>query len=87
MKALIVAGLALLGAATATAQQDDRWQLTLSDGTIIWDLHLARLNGDTLFVRHDDSTYRFPIMRVDELRLVRKSEWRRGAVQHRTGAV
>ena len=87
MKTLIVAGLALLSAVTATAQQDDRWQLTLSDGTIIWDLHLARLNGDTLFVRHDDSTYRFPIMRVDELRLVRKSEWRRTTGEHRTGAV
>jgi len=87
MKAFIVAGLALLGAATATAQQDDRWQLTLTDGTIIWELHLARLDADTLFVRHDDSTYGFPLMRVDELRLVRKSEWRRGATQHRTGAV
>lgn len=78
MKALIVAGLALLGAASATAQQDDRWQITLNDGTIIWELHLVRLQGDTLVTRHADSTYRFPISQVDELRLVRK------AVRHQT---
>lgn len=76
MRALLLAGVALLGARAAAAQQEDRWQLTRSNGTILWDLQLVRLSGDTLAVRNADSTYRFPIRDVDELRLVRKSEHR-----------
>ena len=86
MRTFLVAALALFGATRVAAQQDDRWQVTLNDGTIIWDLHLVRLQGDTLVVRDADSTYRFPIMRVDELRLVRKSEARRTADRNRYGA-
>jgi hypothetical protein len=86
MKAWLVAAVTLLAAAPVGAQQDDRWQITLNDGTIIWELHLAWLQGDTLVVRHDDSTYRYPIMQVDELRLVRKSEARRTADRNRYGA-
>jgi hypothetical protein len=86
MKVWLVAAVTLLAAAPVVAQQDDRWQITLNDGTIIWELHLARLQGDTLVVRHDDSTYRYPIMQVDELRLVRKSEARRTADRNRYGA-
>jgi len=78
MRALLLAGLVLLGAAPARAQQDDRWQVTLNNGTIIWELHLVRLAGDTLVLRHGDSTYSFPISQVDELRLVQKS------VRHQT---
>ena len=86
MSAVFVAALALLGATRIMAQQDDRWQITLNSGTIMWELHLVRLQGDTLVVRHDDSTYRYPIMQVDELRLVRKSEARRTADRNRYGA-
>lgn len=70
--------VALLGAAPVMAQQDDRWQISLNDGSILWELHLVRLNGDTLVARHADSTYRFPISQIDELRLVVKS------VRHQT---
>jgi hypothetical protein len=80
MRALVVAGCALLGAATAAAQEDDRWQATLNDGRIVWEAHLVRLRSDTLVLRAGDSTYRFPIGHVDELRLVRKS------VRHQTPA-
>ena len=68
----------LLGAAPppVMAQQDDRWQATLNDGRIFWELHLVGLQGDTLVVRHADSTIDLPIGQVDELRLVRKSEHR-----------
>ena len=86
MKAWLVVALGLLCAIPLAAQEDDRWQLTLHDGTILWELHLARLAGDTLVVHHADSTYRFPIMQVDELRLVRKSESRRIAGHNRYGA-
>ncbi|HVH68206.1 MAG TPA: hypothetical protein VM716_10095 [Gemmatimonadales bacterium] len=78
MKALVVLGLTVLAVASLGAQQDDRWQVTLNDGRIIWELHLVHLRNDTLFLRGSDSTYRFPIGLVDELRLVVKS------VRHQT---
>jgi len=87
VRAVWVAGIALLGAAPLTAQQDDRWQLTLNDGTIRWELRLVRFRGDTLVVQQGDSTVRFPISRVDELRLVRKAERRQTAEPNRYGGV
>jgi len=87
VRAVWVAGIALLGAAPLTAQQDDRWQITLNDGRILWDLHLVRFRGDTLVVQQGDSTFRFPISRVDELRLVRKAERRQTAEPNRYGGV
>ena len=63
----------------ATAQ--DRWQVTLHDGTILWDLRLVRLAGDTLVFRDTNAyrTRRLPVMQVDELRLVQKAEKRQQA--------
>ena len=87
MRALWVAGIVLLGAAPVAAQQDERWQITLGDGKIIWELRLARFRGDTLAVQQGDSTLRFPINQVDELRLVRKAERRQTAEPNRYGGV
>lgn len=69
----ILAALTLL-VRSATAQ--DRWQLTLRNGTVLWDLELRQLVGDTLVLQrlHGDSTLRLPLMGVDVLRLVQKSE-------------
>ena len=53
--------------------------MTLNSGTILWDLHLVKLSGDTLVVAHADSVYAFPLMDLDELRLVHKSERRQNA--------
>ena len=87
MRALWVAGIVLLGAAPVAAQQDDRWQLTLNDGRILWELHLVRFRGDTLVVQQGDSVRRFPINQVDELRLVRKAERRQTPEPNRCGGV
>ena len=87
MRALWVAGIVLLGAAPVTAQRDDRWQITLNDGKILWELHLVRFRGDTLVVQQGDSSFRFPINQVDELRLVRKAERRQTAEPNRYGGV
>jgi hypothetical protein len=85
---MLVAALALLGAGPGRAQQDDRWQVTLNpDGAIMWDLRLVRLQGDTLVLQRGDSIYRFPITRIDELRLVHKSERRQTAEPNRYGGV
>jgi len=88
VRALWVAVILLLDAGPVRAQQGDRWQLTLNDGTIRWELHLVRFRGDTLAVQQGDSTLRFPVMQVDELRLVRKAERRQAAeptLQRRVG--
>jgi hypothetical protein len=87
VRALWVAGVVLLGAAPVAAQGEDRWQMTLNDGRILWDLHLVRFRGDTLAVQQGDSTFRFPIPQVDELRLVRKAERRQTAEPNRYGGV
>jgi len=82
-----LAGIVLLGAAPLTAQRDDRWQMTLNDGRILWELRLVRFRGDTIAVRQGDSTLRFPVNQVDELRLVRKAERRQTAEPNRYGGV
>ena len=64
MRALWVAAILLLDAGPVRAQQGDRWQLTLNDGTIRWELHLIRFRGDTLAVQQGDSTLRFPVMHL-----------------------
>ena len=87
MRALWVAGIVLLVAAPVAAQHDDRWQMTLNDGRILWDLHLVRFRGDTLAVQQGDSTFRFPITQIDELRLVRKAERRQTNEPNRYGGV
>jgi len=87
VRALWVAGMVLLGSAPLAAQRDDRWQMTLNDGRILWDLHLVRFRGDTLAVQQGDSTFRFPITQVDELRLVQKAERRQTNEPNRYGGV
>ena len=68
---------ALLWGTTPGAAQD-RWQLTLHSDTVLWDLELVELRGDTLLVRHTDdgATLRVPLMQIDELRLIAKAEKR-----------
>lgn len=70
--ALLLLPLALR-AVPAAAQ--DRWQLTLHSDTVLWDLELVGLSGDSLVVRQTDSgaTLRLPLMQIDELRLVAKA--------------
>src|SRR5207249_6368425 len=56
----------------------DLWQITLRDGTIVWNLHLVGLVRDTIVFQQDDKTVRYPLARVDEMRLVRSEERRVG---------
>jgi hypothetical protein len=86
---LLIRGAVSAGPAARVvpAQPGDRWQLMLSDGTILWEIRLVRFSHDTLVVRHADSTYAFPIAKVDELRLVQKSVRHVGAEAGRYGGV
>lgn len=79
-RAILLAALvlpALPGA--AAAQGDDRWQLTLEGDSVLWDVRLVRLDGDTLRVRRSDSLYAAPVERLREMRLFQKSEMQLGA--------
>ena len=77
MRALLLAALALVGAGQAT---EDVWQITLRDGTIVWDLRLDSLRRDTIVFRQNKKTLRYPLLRVDEIRLVRAARREVGAI-------
>jgi hypothetical protein len=80
--AFILLILSALVAPALTAQErgnpDDRWQLTLADGTYLWDVRLVKLAGDTIHVRGRDSTAAVTVAQVNEFRLIRKSEMQLG---------
>ena len=78
---------AAVAAPAAPCAAQERWQVTLNSGTILWDLRLVKLSGDTLVLRHADSTYAFPLTDLDELRLVQKSERHQTAEAGRYGGV
>ena len=77
--AVLIGGVGFAFPRLSAAQ--DRWQVTLRSGAILWDLRLVRLAGDTLVLRQTDATriLRLPVLQVDELRLVQKAEKRQGA--------
>jgi hypothetical protein len=64
----------------ARSAHDDLWQITLKDGTIVWNLRLVKLERDMLVFQQDSATLSYPLMRVDELRLVRAGEHEIGPV-------
>lgn len=69
----------LMALARPLLAQDDRWQITLDNEQYVWDIRLVRLDGDSLVVRQSDSLVRVPVGRINELRLIRKSEVQLGA--------
>src|SRR5688572_5862289 len=68
----------LAGPATAQSAADDRWQLTLTDGSYLWDVRLVKLEGDSIHARGRDSVAVVSVAQVNELRLIRKSEMQLG---------
>ena len=68
--------LSLLGllAASSLAAQSDRWQVTLDSQEYVWDIHLVRLDGDSLVVRQADTLRLLPVERISEIRLIQKSQ-------------
>jgi hypothetical protein len=71
--------VAVMALARPLLAQDDRWQITLANDQYVWDIRLVRLDGDSLVVRQSDSLVRVPVARINELRLIRKSEVQLGA--------
>jgi hypothetical protein len=58
----------------------DRWQVTLGNGQIIWDVRLVKLEGDSLHVRQGDSLAVVWVGQITELRLIQKTEVRGGDI-------
>ena len=65
-------------AQTQNQSNPDRWQITLSNGQIIWDVRLVKLDGDSLHVRQGDSLAVVSVGQITELRLIQKTEVREG---------
>src|SRR4029077_17587002 len=70
---LLLSGLATPTAAQRSAEAD-RWQVTLGDGRILWDVRLVRLEGESLHVSRGDSLTVVSVGQITELRLIRKWE-------------
>src|SRR5438132_12928160 len=77
MRVLLLTALALVGAGQAT---EDVWQITLKDGTVVWDLRRGTLRRDTIVFRQNKKTVRYPLLGVDEMRLVRAGKREVGGV-------
>ncbi|MDX2192936.1 MAG: hypothetical protein NW201_06255 [Gemmatimonadales bacterium] len=81
---LAIASLLLFGTADLAAQAParrprvDRWQITLQDGTVLWDLRLRGLSGDRLRYTQAGDSASVSVEQVKELRLLVPSEMRMG---------
>jgi hypothetical protein len=69
--------LAASPCAGQTPADSDRWQVTLGEGQVLWDVRLVKLAGDSLYTR-GDSVAVVPVSKITELRLIRKSEMQVG---------
>jgi len=79
---LAATSLALLVAASPcvgqTPADSDRWQVTMGEGQVLWDVRLMKLAGDSLYTQRGDSVAVVPVARITELRLIKKSEMQVG---------
>ena len=68
--AALTLALASPTAGQVPAPSPDRWQLTLTDHSYLWDVRLVRLTGDTLTVTARDSAIGAPVQNITEIRLL-----------------
>ncbi|HET8622677.1 MAG TPA: hypothetical protein VFM14_03875 [Gemmatimonadales bacterium] len=76
--ALVLAVIPQTASAQTSRPPDDRWQLTLADGSYLWDVRLVKLEGDSIHARGGDSLAVVWVGQVNEMRLIRKSEMQLG---------
>lgn len=65
----------------------DRWQITLQNDDLLWDIRLVSLEGDKLTYRQADSTGVVPVADVKEMRLFQASEMQMGTAGAAFGAL
>lgn len=80
---LTTTALILLAAAPLAAQDSTtvagRWQLTLEDGSYVWDIRLIGLQGDSLQVLQADTVAEVPVAQITEVRLIQATEVQMGS--------
>jgi hypothetical protein len=76
--ACLVLLAALAVPAEAQSKSDDRWQITLEDGGIVWDVRLKQLVDDRLEVTQSDSVVAVKVGEIREMRRFRKSDMQIG---------
>jgi hypothetical protein len=77
--ACLVLLAALAVPAEAQSKSDDRWQITLENGGIVWDVRLKQLVDDRLEVTQADSVVPVKVGEIREMRRFRKSDMQIGA--------
>jgi len=77
--ACLVLLAALAVPAEAQSKSDDRWQITLEKGGIVWDVRLKQLVDDRLEVTQQDSVIAVKVGDIREMRRFRKSDMQIGA--------
>ena len=90
MRPYILPGLlaALAFPAPSAAQaKPDRWQVTLQNEELLWDIRLVSLEGDRLTFRQADSTGVVQVGEVKEMRLFQPSELQMGTAGAAFGAL
>ena len=90
MRHLILLGfLATLAIPSPTEAQakPDRWQITLQNDELLWDVRLVSLDGDKLTYRQADSTGVVAVGEVKEMRLFQPSELQLGTAGAAFGAL
>ena len=90
MRPLVLLGLllALIHPATSAAQaKPDRWQITLQNDELLWDIRLVSLEEDKLTYRQADSTAVVQVGDIRELRLFQPSELQMGTAGAAFGAL
>jgi hypothetical protein len=81
--------LAVLTAPTPVAAQTkpDRWQITLQNDDLLWDIRLVNLEGDKLTFRQADTTGVVEVGSIKEMRLFQPSELQLGTAGAAFGAL
>lgn len=90
MRPYILLGLlaALASPAPSAAQaKADRWQITLQNDDLLWDVRLVSLEGDKLTYRQADSTGVVAVAEMKEMRLFQASELQMGTAGAAFGAL
>ena len=88
-RSILLGLLAVLAIPSPTVAQAkaDRWQITLQNDELLWDIRLVSLDGDKLTYRQADSTGVVQVAEVKEMRLFQASEMQMGTAGAAFGAL
>ena len=87
LAAVSVLAVTAIPAAVEAQARPDRWQITLQNDSLLWDVRLVSLEGDKVTYRQADSTGVVSAGEIRELRLVQASELQLGTAGAAFGAL